>query len=994
VTTVTPDVSELDVTPRGREYFYFIQPEIESRGHDIAGASTTIQSLMLLSHGMRRRTGVDGGFRTIAFLDSIDKLRRLHSAYVDAEEDLKLAALRTLHYGEDAAGQPRDACCGEPVGCHTFSTGECWWFAARDPNRAGASGLLAVGQPLQVAAQPISSATSGQVESLIKQSDTLFATSSLEVGYDDPDIALVYQHYAPQNLASFIQRKGRAGRGLDDRPITAVTLSLYSARDSYWFRRPDVMISPAGFETPLNPANHFVRRGQALAAMLDALARRQVHGQPVFEQSRVVPDALAEAGLFVESIFGTAFWREQSFDDVAAFWTKATQGVLLPDQIPKVRKLLDWVPDLLFGTINLPSVHVYAEGIAVREDISLVLPTVAPGNASRRWDPVTVYWREPRNGCAPWLSHQDYAAAEPVNLCVDSAGLLRELPTEARGILAELVPVICRPTRITLDKLGAMKGVFWQSDRACDPESGHITGVVPDGSKTGIKHETRATLRGFLLVQAKPEDARTLSCSGGPRWVQAIQAHVATATNSLNTTGLVISPVYWGSDCEVRIENANAEPISFSQIFVSPKSGKPLLHGYSLDTEGIRIQVDTHALDRFVQRVGAEIAENEAERRWYSAQYMRFLVESRAQNLGVNAYEARRGADLIVAAAGDPEARKSLVHLLAFWDPGRLAALMEDTRRRLLAQHPLLSERRVARTAEALAGEDFRRLVVESLDKLKSPSALNDHIRSAVLHALMLRMKESFVHFGRGDERRVLGHVKLSTQFDGFSDDVITLCEAGAYGDGTTRTVIEHASEMFQTWRDGGLAECPNADEDDVLRRLWAMPGQHDNWRALSPRDRGDMTQLADDLGVKAGLAPPSAALRILYGTETVGSERIALYDLAAEIEAIRTGLEARLHRMAHHWELTSAAVEQASSDPRSVLGRLLALYGRQSDATDVGALSPQARLADQVDRIGTRLCPDGCRACVHQSSDLMSDSLVEVSTSRRLLTRFLCESI
>jgi hypothetical protein len=32
------------------------------------------------------------------------------------------------------------------------------------------------------------------------------------VGYDDPGITLVYQHYAPQNLASFIQRKGRGGQ--------------------------------------------------------------------------------------------------------------------------------------------------------------------------------------------------------------------------------------------------------------------------------------------------------------------------------------------------------------------------------------------------------------------------------------------------------------------------------------------------------------------------------------------------------------------------------------------------------------------------------------------------------------------------------------------------------------------------------------------------------------------------------------------------------------
>ena len=81
------------------------------------GASTTIQSLMCLAHGMRRRTGAEGGFRTLAFLDSIDKLRRLHGAYLDAEEHRELARLRTKDFGDDrASGEPRQTCCGEPAG--------------------------------------------------------------------------------------------------------------------------------------------------------------------------------------------------------------------------------------------------------------------------------------------------------------------------------------------------------------------------------------------------------------------------------------------------------------------------------------------------------------------------------------------------------------------------------------------------------------------------------------------------------------------------------------------------------------------------------------------------------------------------------------------------------------------------------------------------------------------------------------------------------------
>ncbi len=221
------------MNPKGREYFYFVQPEVESKGKDIAGASTTIQSLMCLAHGMRRRTGKEGGYRSIVFLDSIDKLKRLHGDYTDAEEGKVLAGLRTRLYDDDpGTKQPRRECCKQPVTCDRFRNGECWYFAATDDWQVTAKGRYRRGLPLIVAERPVFSGTGGKVEELISGSDIVFTTSSLEVGYDDPDITFVYQHYSPNNLASIIQRKGRGGRGVDDRPLTAVTLSPYSPRDS------------------------------------------------------------------------------------------------------------------------------------------------------------------------------------------------------------------------------------------------------------------------------------------------------------------------------------------------------------------------------------------------------------------------------------------------------------------------------------------------------------------------------------------------------------------------------------------------------------------------------------------------------------------------------------------------------------------------------------------------------------------------------------------
>jgi ATP-dependent helicase YprA (DUF1998 family) len=137
---LSPQLDETGESQRGREYFYFVQPEVESRGRDIAGASTTIQSLMCLAHGMRRRTGKEGGYRSLVFLDSIDKIRRLHGAYQDAEEGKQLAAYRSRLYDDGADGEPRTECCRDPIGCDFFREGECWYFAATDEHQWTVSG--------------------------------------------------------------------------------------------------------------------------------------------------------------------------------------------------------------------------------------------------------------------------------------------------------------------------------------------------------------------------------------------------------------------------------------------------------------------------------------------------------------------------------------------------------------------------------------------------------------------------------------------------------------------------------------------------------------------------------------------------------------------------------------------------------------------------------------------------------------------------------------
>lgn len=999
VAIVTPNSEERKPNPRGREYFMFVQPEVESRGHDIAGASTTIQGLMCLAHGMRRRTGRQGGFRSLVFLDSIDKVRRLHGQFEDAESASRLHVYRTAKFGTDPiTGAERDGCCGEPFGCDAFRDGECWYFAANDPRQRGAGGVLKPGAALRVADRPVTSQAGGGVEAMIKDSDVVFATSSLEVGYDDPEISLVYQHYAPRNLASFIQRKGRGGRGSDDRPLTAVTLSLYSSRDSWWFKRPHEMISPRGFDTPMNPDNHFVRRGQLVASILDAFARWERRSGQALDLRAPHPEALRDAeALAIAALSTQDPWREFGFDGLAELWDQAIDRASAQARakgkavvsVPGVREHLDWVPNALFDTINLPRVSVAFSGDEKTrsEDIAMMLTACAPGNATRRFSQTAVYWRPPVQGTGPWLAQGDYEDGEYFEK--SEAFWRASLPDDALSQLQGLGTRYFRPRRLSLELLGKSFGTGWKS-HWCLSDDASLVAPDPDHvSKRHITSDARGSLRGFPIISVDPDCAQTLSHDDLRPWLSGVEQYVGSGLGG-GRTGLALARMFWGADSEIVTAGPPRETATFTQTFSAPGSARPLLHGYHVHTEGVRFHVDTQRLNAVIADQVERMKEDEATRRWHAGQMLRYLIDRGAQEIGVNAYEAQRAAELLVSAAGDPDLKRDLSYLRQFWSQTDLQNLFERTRATLLSQHPLLTERRVRRVAESLGNLAFQDLFNRALAAIGNAAEFQAYLRTCTLHALGVRLKESFLQTAKGDERQVILHLQLPMQFGERATDTITICEAGAFGDGTTRAFVERFEEARAHWRDGLIGECPNAREDVIMGRLLARRADHEAWRALNPLDPDDLEKLSRPLGLAAGEAPPASVLRVLYGTESIGSERFDLYDLAIELNDVEAALRVRLGREPSAWELTSSAVSAATSKPGTASGKLLAAYAGLDHAALDESLSPESRLADQIYRMHARLCVDGCNACVHQPSDLMSDAQAQASTSRRFLQAFL----
>ena len=1003
VIELTPSVTERRANAKGREYFYFVQPEVESRGKDIAGASTTIQSLMVLAHGMRRRKGKEGGFRGLVFLDSIDKVRRLHSDYRDAEESKKLARYRTFLYGDDpGTGQPRTSCCQQPWSCARFRNGECWYFAANDPRQVTANGPYERDRNLKVGDWPVSSKVKEKTAAMMQKSDLIFSTSSLEVGYDDPDMALVYQHYAPINLASFVQRKGRGGRGTDDRPVTGITLSPYSPRDSWFFRRPELMLDSTGFEIPLNMNNYFVRRGQAIAALLDALARWKSQNQdqvPVVQSSgslRLIPQAIYSADKFIQGIFGPYIYRELGVENVSQLWSMAYSvrtGEINLNSAPRYWGWqLQMTPRLLYQTVNLPVLDVVIKGKQDpdSEDIALALSTVAPGNMTRRYAFDEFHWIVPKDGRAPWFAGTDHLVQEEDLLQGnDVASFLREIPEAVRTVMGnDFHRMLSRPTRIRLEVAGTRRGDWianWRFDRALR------TVVRLEGNETNpisIQEKSQASLRGLLVVQTDEKKAAT-ELWPLPAAFGTLCSFVASSGQP-SSPGIRASRLFWGADATLKVDDRTQPEESLTQYFIHPETHKPMFSGYSIETEGVQLHLDSAMLDRFVAEEVERLHESEDER-WLKGRLFRYLLSTRSATAGLNAYHAIRLSEVLQSAAGRDDLRNELRLLMRFWDSARLGTLLERTFTDVLAFHPLLTNRRIQSLSAAVAGNSYRQVVQESYKDAADPDVFKRYLRSLVLNSVAVRLHEAFVLYGRGDESRVLAHAKVPMDFGSDSSDTITVFENGMHGDGTTRTFLRHLEEISRSWGGGSLPECPSALEDSLLEQAASRVDMHTEWQELDPGQLSDMRKLSADLGVDGDRTPLDRVITIMFGSELIGDERFEFFEMFKEIRHVKTQLRQQISRMPTVWEVVSAATRRAieNSPETPSLASLHRVYLGLPDASQEESLSAGARVADQVYRLSACLCIDGCQACLHSGGSVSDAFAGEAAVSRIVLSHY-----
>lgn len=165
--------------------------------------------------------------KTFVFTDDLDINNRLYHQLCDAEGWRSRG--QNLYVAKPPLASQR---LETPKNSHKLTlAGQNWRIA------------LDIGHSLDENDRAIVARTSSQDVGVDPRAEVVIATASLEVGFNDPSVGMVIQHKAPRNVASYLQRKGRAGRSRTMRPWMVAVLSEFG-RDRVVYQRYEELINP------------------------------------------------------------------------------------------------------------------------------------------------------------------------------------------------------------------------------------------------------------------------------------------------------------------------------------------------------------------------------------------------------------------------------------------------------------------------------------------------------------------------------------------------------------------------------------------------------------------------------------------------------------------------------------------------------------------------------------------------------------------------------
>jgi hypothetical protein len=449
----------VEVQKVGMEYLVALRGDPASQSSLL---STSIQTAMLMRRTLDARnnnTAIDSqvyGSKVFVFTDDLDVTNRMFYNLRDAE-------------GQDSWGNADVA--RHPMGSLANLRG------SRQPeqrirNRFGQYWGMSesLGHQLLPGTSNLRiERTSSQDTGVATNSDIIVATASLEVGFNDPEVNAVLQHKAPRDPAQFLQRKGRAGRRIEMRPWTIVTLSDYG-RDRLAWECFDLLFDPELPPRDLPVGNRYVLRMQVVFAFFDWIST-QLRNQAGLPSGSVYRDFSGPAAKIFETspsrqpgmqarqqaeatIIEGLLLRDEQYHELVSFLMRSLQQsedvveallwhpprALMTSVLPTLLRRLqtnwriagkvppsydnfvsnnplpEFVPANLFGDLNLPEVTLRSppqqRNVTERIDVLPILQAMrefAPGRVSRRFGVMNSHARH-------WLQPGDIALPGVENL--------------------------------------------------------------------------------------------------------------------------------------------------------------------------------------------------------------------------------------------------------------------------------------------------------------------------------------------------------------------------------------------------------------------------------------------------------------------------------------------------------------------------------------------------------------------------------------------------
>ena len=518
LTEVTPESADLE--EKGAEYQLLLRSDPTSQA---ATLSTSIQSLMLLARmlddpGNTISNGLFGS-RVFAFTDDLDVTHRLFDDLRDAEAYARFG-------GRDPGREPLAALRSttQPDPDAREKLGQRWRMA--EDLRESLSNELRVER------------TTSRDPGVASRADVIVATAALEVGFNDISVGAVLQHKAPRSSAAFIQRRGRAGRTRDMRPISVTIVSDFG-RDRLAFQAYEQLFSPIVERASLPIRNTYILRIQAVYAFFDwmasKLAQQNCSGwcwaslsQPksAFDDERFRDGAKQLLKRLVEidgdlvrdlsEHLGGALQIEDGLVE-QILWERPRP--LLLEVVPTlVRRLfLDWklaherdrhdlytafhpLPDFmprnLFHDLNLPEVEIEVPAATVNdsptsefEQIEFALRQFAPGRVSRRY-------ADKYRGLSHWIPIPQTENGNEMLIAIDEIAPDKEVVSDFQEEHDRNVSKIYRPWTMKIQRtphgIGDASNAAWDWRSAfsprgeallVDPESQHNWNILADEVK-------------------------------------------------------------------------------------------------------------------------------------------------------------------------------------------------------------------------------------------------------------------------------------------------------------------------------------------------------------------------------------------------------------------------------------------------------------------------------------------------------------------------------